>query len=668
MFRLPLPFRAHERLQRRLAYVVLLAALALIGADVVSLRNARRDAVMAAWSEAANLARSLSGQMSATFQLTDAFVMGLRDQLEAEGTEPAAVSRVARQLPAAQKTLFMLHGIAVLDARGHVLMQAGGGLPPEVVNSASRVFRHHRDTADRTAFTGWPARDPGSGNWQITVSCRLENAAHDFAGIVVASLPITYFESMFTGYDVGPNGLISMLREDGVHIARKPWTPQGIGGRAEPFPRQAERGNMQATSSLDGMVRLNSYVWLRDQPIFLLVGRSKAAVLAGWWTTLISHTIVLALVLGTLATLSWRLSRSIGESERSRALLLHSNAQLAASEAQALRANQWLEMAEGLAHVGHWHLSLQNGHSLAWSDEVYRLHGVDKAHFLPSAEDVVDIYHPEDRPLVRDAVAEAIATSQPFELMARILWPDGTVRHVLTRGCYLPDPPGAPPSVFGVIMDVTDQKLTEALLVDAKATAEAANIALEEANRALHALAMQDALTGLSNRRHFDRALDHEFRRSVRAGISLGMILIDVDQFKEFNDLYGHQAGDACLQAIARAIPPLLNRPGDIAARYGGEEIALLLPGTTLPGARGLAEQVALAVRKLGIPHAGSQHKVVTISAGVEAFVPKRDVDTSALLVAHADLALYAAKHAGRDKVMNFQECAAETRLRVFET
>jgi diguanylate cyclase (GGDEF)-like protein len=266
-----------------------------------------------------------------------------------------------------------------------------------------------------------------------------------------------------------------------------------------------------------------------------------------------------------------------------------------------------------------------------------------------------------------NAVADAIATGRPFEFTARVLWADGTVLHVLTRGYYLPDPPGAPACVFGVIIDVTDQKQIQSLLAEAKATAEAANLALEEANRALHALALQDALTGLSNRRHFDRALDQEFRRSVRAGIPLGMILLDVDKFKQFNDLYGHQAGDACLQAIARSIPPLLNRPGDIAARYGGEEIALLLPGTTLAGARGLAERVAFAVRKLAIPHAGSAHSIVTISAGVEAFVPVRDVDTAALLVEHADLALYAAKRAGRDTVMNFHECAAEAGVKVFE-
>ncbi len=663
---LPLPVPAHHRLQRRLAYVVSLAALAFLGADAFSLRHTRDVAITAAWSEASNLARSLSGQSLTTLQSIDSFVLGLRDQVEARGTGAAAAPLLARLLPATQANLGMLSGTAILDAQGHLLAQSGTGVPPGIARAGSGFFEHHLHTADSEPFLGWPALDSRDGRWQITISCRLESETHAFAGVVVASLPIDAFETMFTGYDVGPGGVISLLRQDGVQIARKPVPANGVGQFVETLTRTAERGNVETPNPIDGMVRLNSYVWLQGQPVLLLVGRSKTAVLSGWWSMLLTHTIGITLVLGILATLTWRLGRSIGESENARALLLRSNAQLAESEAQALRANQWLEMSEELAHVGHWHLSLQGGNSLVWSDEVYRLHGVDKAHFVPSAQDVVDMYHPDDRPMVRDAVADAIAASRPFEFLARLLWPDGSIRHVLTRGCYLPDPPGAPPSVFGVIMDVTDQKITETLLVDAKATAEAANHALEEANRALHALAMQDALTGLSNRRHFDRALDHEFRRAVRAGTWLGMVLLDVDRFKQFNDIYGHQAGDACLQAIARAIPPLLNRPGDIAARYGGEEIALLLPGTTLAGARGLAESVALAVRKLAIPHAGSNHEIVTISAGVEALVPVRDVDTPAQLVEHADLALYAAKDAGRDTVLNFSEYKADTRAKAF--
>jgi diguanylate cyclase (GGDEF)-like protein len=253
---------------------------------------------------------------------------------------------------------------------------------------------------------------------------------------------------------------------------------------------------------------------------------------------------------------------------------------------------------------------------------------------------------------MRDAVRRTITTGNPFEIVARIQWGDGSIRHLLTRGFFQAASGGTPPSVFGVIMDVTEQVNAEAALVEANTKTAAANAALEAANHSLQALVLQDALTGLSNRRHFDRGLWQEFRRAMRAGTSIGMILIDVDQFKQYNDTYGHQAGDACLRAIASTIPPLLNRPGDIAARYGGEEIALLLPGTSRAGARALAERVAKAVRALGLVHAGSSHGVVTISAGVEAFVPVRDLDTETELLEHADMALYAAKHAGRDRVV----------------
>ena len=670
MLRLHWPLRAHQGLQRRLAFVVILAAMAFAGSDIASMRAARHSAVLGAWAESANLARSLSSQALDVFRLASGFTTGLRDRVEQDGGDPKLSQRTERDLAAALKALPMLHGVALLDARGHILAQAGSALPPAVLSSGADIFGRHRDTPDRGAFIGWPVQDPRDGTWQLTVSARIDTPRHEFDGVVIATLPVELFETMFSGYDEGAHGVISMLREDGIQIARMPLVEGGIGRFVEPLTRSPERANVEAVSPIDGVTRLFSYVWLPDLPVLVMVGRSKAEVLSGWRRMAWNHGIGLAIVLGILGTLSWRLSRSIGESERSRALLEQANARIAESQAQILASNRWLEMAEELAHVGHWTLSLSNGHSLEWSDEVYRLHGLDKAQFVPIAEDVVDSYHPEDRALIRNAVSESIATGCPFELLARINWPDGTTRQVLTRGCYLPDPPGGPPSVFGVIMDVTDQKETEAALVQASATAVAANAALETANRTLHALAMQDSLTGLSNRRHFDRALDQEFRRAVRGGTSLGLILLDVDQFKQFNDIYGHQAGDSCLRAIAHAIPALLNRPGDIAARYGGEEIALLLPGTTLSGANGLAERVAQAVRDLRIAHVGSPHGIVTVSAGVEAFVPARDVDTAALLVEHADLALYAAKHAGRDKIVSYHDLPnseGASELRVFQ-
>ncbi len=176
--------------------------------------------------------------------------------------------------------------------------------------------------------------------------------------------------------------------------------------------------------------------------------------------------------------------------------------------------------------------------------------------------------------------------------------------------------------------------------------------ALASLNGTLEKLALQDGLTGLANRRQFDVTLGNEFSRAMRAGSTLAFIMIDVDCFKQYNDLYGHAAGDDSLRAISKTIRMVTpKRPGDLAARYGGEEIGILLPNTDLAGATAVAERVRRAVADMLLPHAASPHGIVTISAGVAAMAPRRGGDTPAMLMELADKALYAAKLAGRNRV-----------------
>jgi diguanylate cyclase (GGDEF)-like protein len=178
--------------------------------------------------------------------------------------------------------------------------------------------------------------------------------------------------------------------------------------------------------------------------------------------------------------------------------------------------------------------------------------------------------------------------------------------------------------------------------------------ALAEMNQRLETLAKTDGLTDLMNRWAFDEILVREVGRNVRQGKPVSLLLIDVDRFKAFNDTYGHPAGDECLRAASQCFRDTLRRPGDIVARYGGEELAGLLPDTTLDGALRVAETCRLAMRALAIVHTGSEKGIVTVSIGVSTLDPS-DGDRFSLLLKHADHALYAAKASGRDCVRGWR-------------
>jgi two-component system chemotaxis family response regulator WspR len=177
---------------------------------------------------------------------------------------------------------------------------------------------------------------------------------------------------------------------------------------------------------------------------------------------------------------------------------------------------------------------------------------------------------------------------------------------------------------------------------------------LLEINLELQRLTHSDGLTGLSNRRYFDEYIGAEWQRALREQTTLGMLMIDVDSFKLYNDTYGHVAGDEVLKRIATQLGAASGRSSDLAARFGGEEFALVLPSTSAGGLRLLGEKVRLLVEALRIEHSaasGSAH--VTISVGGATMVPHAGQDPT-LLIAAADSALYRAKHNGKNQVAIF--------------
>jgi len=182
---------------------------------------------------------------------------------------------------------------------------------------------------------------------------------------------------------------------------------------------------------------------------------------------------------------------------------------------------------------------------------------------------------------------------------------------------------------------------------------------LAEANKKLERLSQHDGLTGVANRRFFDKYLENQIGVARRHNRTLSLIMCDVDAFKAYNDHYGHQGGDQCLKQVAAAIQSCCRRTADIVARYGGEEFAIILPETGIRGAMRVAEAAREAVARLNIPHAHSPVGAhVSISGGVAATLWKGE-GTMQQLIAAADQMLYEAKRQGRNRIISAQPVAA---------
>lgn len=169
----------------------------------------------------------------------------------------------------------------------------------------------------------------------------------------------------------------------------------------------------------------------------------------------------------------------------------------------------------------------------------------------------------------------------------------------------------------------------------------------------LDRLCSQDALTAIANRRSLEGFLEKEWQRAARYGDELGIIFMDIDHFKRYNDNYGHVTGDECLKEVVGIMKKALNRPTDLLARYGGEEFVCVLPETDLAGARVVAEALRSAVLARAIPHAYSDYGCVTLSFGVVAAKPLEQLDCPSDLLEAADRMLFLAKKQGRNRIVS---------------
>lgn len=183
-----------------------------------------------------------------------------------------------------------------------------------------------------------------------------------------------------------------------------------------------------------------------------------------------------------------------------------------------------------------------------------------------------------------------------------------------------------------------------------------ARVHLEEMEKTLARVGLEDALTGLANRRQFERGLLEEFNRAARTNLSLAVIMIDIDLFDEYNTAYGRMAGDKVLRRVGSAIRDTNVRPEDLLSRFGTQEIAVLLPGSKLEGALIVAERIRKSIEQLDITHSASPTGRVTISIGIASVTPQRQVDEPETVLRESEQALALAKASGRDCIRTTED------------
>ena len=222
---------------------------------------------------------------------------------------------------------------------------------------------------------------------------------------------------------------------------------------------------------------------------------------------------------------------------------------------------------------------------------------------------------------------------------------DKSVFDIEVNSGFVRNAEGNPIKMVFIVRDITERKLAEQHIQELVQQLE-----IEKNTAQLHSIT--DSLTGLSNRRYFDAALQTEFYRLKRSGGTLSLIMLDIDHFKNYNDTYGHLAGDDCLHHIGKMLKVIVRRAPDIVARYGGEEFAVILPETESSSAEALAETIRKGVEELAIPHSASDtSEYVTVSLGVVS-VNTADMVSPKQIIAMADQALYLAKNKGRNRVV----------------
>jgi diguanylate cyclase (GGDEF)-like protein/PAS domain S-box-containing protein len=614
--------RRRVSLHARLIAAVLLACMLLVGLDgwrtwQNRLRDIQEDKV-----ETANLARSLAQHAHDAIAVADNAVFVIRNRLEAGSMSDGQIERVHASLEAEVKNIPVINGLFIFDVNGNWVASSNAVTPRQLNNSFRDYFHYHREYTDRDVHIGGPTVSRSSDRWIITISRRLDDAAGNFGGVVLATILVDRLQAFYETFNVGRRGVIGLNTTGGIVIARSPSERRITGTDASGSPifakflPHAPVGSFEYISPIDGVMRIGSYHRVDSYPLVLIVSHAVDDVLADWRSDATLHLGISTTAAAILALFGLRVAGQVERRQAAERLYRL----LAVNSSDAIMC----VAIDGTRRYVSPAFTVLTGWTVAEAMQVRW----------------GELVHPDDQAGVDDMHAALLAGCKQFTMDFRYLCKDGAALWVEAR-VSLAEGDGEMQFVAAV-RDISKRK--------------AAEEKLEVVNRILAMQATTDALTGLANRRRFDEVLDTEWRRALRNGAPLSLLLLDVDRFKLYNDRYGHQGGDVCLQAVAASVTDLVRRPGDLVARYGGEEIAVVLPDADADGAAVVAEQIRAAIEALAVEHLGNvPAEVVTASFGVATaqFQAQGTPCSAEELIAAADAALYEAKRTGRNRVLS---------------
>ena len=524
-----------------------------------------------------------------------------------------------------------LINVMLINPEGQILLTAKtppGMDHPSLAQQPSFMRYREELQQGQAVSTGRPLIGVVSDVLIIPLRHSLRDPQGHVTAIVSVHLSVELLQNFWKEAPITNKAALGLMRDDGFLISRYPvpdrLPPEEIYGKPrtgalihylqrENFPAS---GSIEGLSSLDGPDFLTAFQRLAHFPVTLFITMPQSEIRAAWWEKVrIVYLLMTFLLIGGGLTYRFALHRQRAwdrERQNAEALLRESEQRL-----------QWV--LEGNSD-GFWDWNCATG-AVLFSRRWAEMLGYSLEEIEPQISSWEKLVHPDDMPQCQAALhAHFIKETSQYQTEHRLRTKDGEWRWVLDRGkVMVRDAEGRPLRMTGTHTDITERKKMQ---------------------DALREQATHDPLTGLFNRRSLNEALPRELHRCRRSGQPLTVAMLDLDHFKHFNDAYGHEAGDLVLQAVGELLRCSL-RASDIACRYGGEELTVVMPGSSLDNAWNRLDEVRQAIMGLRLRYRNDELPAITISIGI-AEVVDQETD-SATLLGRADAALYQAKEQGRN-------------------